>query len=347
MSSTLSLECPHCAGLIELNVQTGAPVQMTMATTKMDTSQSYSRSEGGEWFVLKGNRIHLDIEMFLRQTSQPVYWGQVRDWFCTFPNTEGQYSVRQLGMLVLDEVYPEISFSESGVSTLDLVRIMRKLGIDVDRINDTGALDELYPEISKEWHPEKNDDSTPSGITDRSRKKVWWLCPQGPDHEWMANPYDRTSGGRGCPFCSGRRVSQTNSFDAQFPWLADWWHPEKNGSLKPTDVFAGSNRSVWGICPEGPDHEWRAKVNGVTRGRGCPYCRGMMASVTNSLATMNPELAAQWNPAKNGSLTAAQVVSGSGKRVWWKCHQNLGHEWESTVISRMKGTGCPFCREAM
>jgi predicted secreted protein len=245
---------------------------------------------------------------------------------------------------VLDEVYPEISFNESGVNTLDLVRIMRKLGIDVDRINNAGTLDELYPEISKEWHPQKNGDLTPYGITDRSRKKVWWLCPQGPDHEWLANPYDRTSGGRGCPFCGGRKVSQTNSFDAQVPWLSQWWHPEKNGSLKPMDVIAGSNRSVWWICREGPDHEWRARVNTVTRGNGCPYCSGKMVSVTNSLATIDPELAAQWNPTKNGSLTPRDLVIGSAKRVWWRCQQNPEHEWETTVVSRMKGASCPFCR---
>ena len=34
-------------------------------------------------------------------------------------------------------------------------------------------------------------------------------------------------------------------------------------------------------------------------------------------------------------------TANSGKKVWWKCHK--GHEWQATIDSRNKGTGCPFC----
>jgi superfamily II DNA or RNA helicase len=37
-----------------------------------------------------------------------------------------------------------------------------------------------------------------------SRKKVWWQCPKGPDHEWQAAVCDRTrgDGATGCPYCN-------------------------------------------------------------------------------------------------------------------------------------------------
>lgn len=61
----------------------------------------------------------------------------------------------------------------------------------------------------------------------------------------------------------------------------------------------------------------------------------------NDLATVNPDLAAEWHPTKNHSLLPSQVAAGTKRKVWWKCH--LGHEWEAAVSSRNKGSGCPYC----
>jgi DNA-directed RNA polymerase subunit RPC12/RpoP len=35
------------------------------------------------------------------------------------------------------------------------------------------------------------------------------------------------------------------------------------------------------------------------------------------------------------------VTHGSNKKVWWKCKK--GHEWQSMILSRSKGNGCPYC----
>ena len=61
----------------------------------------------------------------------------------------------------------------------------------------------------------------------------------------------------------------------------------------------------------------------------------------NDLATVNPNLAVEWHPSKNGSLLPSQITAGSNKKVWWlgKC----GHEWQAVVFSRVKGHGCPYC----
>lgn len=60
-----------------------------------------------------------------------------------------------------------------------------------------------------------------------------------------------------------------------------------------------------------------------------------------SLGDLNPKLAREWHPTKNGSLTPKAVTLGSGMRVWWKCIK--GHAWQATTASRNNGTGCPFC----
>ena len=64
----------------------------------------------------------------------------------------------------------------------------------------------------------------------------------------------------------------------------------------------------------------------------------------NDLATVNPVLAAQWHPTKNGSLKPSDILPGSSRKVWWRCEK--GHEWEANVSSRAsksKATGCPYC----
>ncbi|MBR6046111.1 MAG: zinc-ribbon domain-containing protein [Ruminococcus sp.] len=61
----------------------------------------------------------------------------------------------------------------------------------------------------------------------------------------------------------------------------------------------------------------------------------------NSLAVRHPEIAAEWNYEKNGSLKPTMFFSGSGHRVWWKCKK--GHEWQAPILQRTGGSGCPYC----
>jgi hypothetical protein len=63
-------------------------------------------------------------------------------------------------------------------------------------------LDLLYPEIAKQWHPTQNGDLKPSDFVYGSNKMVWWKCPKGDDHEWVAVIGSRTTGKRGCRWCA-------------------------------------------------------------------------------------------------------------------------------------------------
>jgi len=210
-------------------------------------------------------------------------------------------------------------------------------------VSITNSLASLYPEIAKQWHPVKNGKLAPDQITAGTHKKVWWQCPNDPEHQWEISPSHRTGRGSGCPFCMGRKVSFSNSLAKLYPELAQQWHPTKNGDLTPNQVVAGSNKKVWWKCSQGIDHEWEATLNSRTQGNGCPCCAGYKVSVTNSLANLYPELAKQWHPTKNDDLTPDQVVTGSTKKVWWQCPKQPDHEWEATINSRVRGNGCPCC----
>lgn len=65
--------------------------------------------------------------------------------------------------------------------------------------------------------------------------------------------------------------------------------------------------------------------------------------IDKSLATLHPDLAAQWDPKKNGALTPEDVTVGSGARPWWIC-PSCGHCWTAYVYTRAGGGhGCPEC----
>lgn len=201
-----------------------------------------------------------------------------------------------------------------------------------------------WPRLVAEWHPHRNGDLRPERVTFGSGRKVWWKCGAGPDHEWRASPNNRTTGGTGCPFCAGRRVSVTNSLEAVFPELAAQWHPTKNGALTPSGVFAGSTRPAWWRCATAPDHEWQVAPHARIDGAGaCPFCLGKRVSRTNSLARLLPRLAAEWHPTNNGTLSPDDVVAGSARVVHWQCARMATHEWRAAISNRARGSGCPFC----
>lgn len=125
--------------------------------------------------------------------------------------------------------------------------------------------------------------------------------------------------------------------------LASEWHPTKNGKLTPSDVIAGSYKKAWWICSHGSDHEWQATIASRNRGAGCPFCSGRNATELNNLAVKHPELAKQWNTARNGDLSPYDVKPGSDKKVWWKCNEGNDHEWQASIYNRSKGTDCPIC----
>jgi hypothetical protein len=131
---------------------------------------------------------------------------------------------------------------------------------------------------------------------------------------------------------------------AGFPELVEQWDRDRNGGLSPEDLPAGSARRVWWACPQGPDHRWRAKPNNRTYGAGCPFCKNRRVSVTNSLATLFPDIAAEWHPEENGTITPRDVVATSTRVVWWRCARDPRHVFRAVVRERTRIlSACPFC----
>ena len=197
------------------------------------------------------------------------------------------------------------------------------------------------PELLREWDGAKNAPLSPRDITYGSKRSVWWICDKR--HEWRAMVYTRAGAGSGCPYCAGKRAwAGTNDLASQRPDLAKQWHPVKNRPLTPADVPLGSHHKAWWRCEKG--HEWQAEVKSRSMGgTDCPYCANrQIVPGENDLAATHPDLARQWHPTKNGTLTPRDVLAGTRRKVWWRCEK--GHEWAAAVASRaVSGAGCPVC----
>lgn len=190
-----------------------------------------------------------------------------------------------------------------------------------------------------QWDIERNLPLTPDDVTFGSHKRVWWTCPSG--HSWQAMVYTRSEGA-GCPYCTGRKaLPEQNCLAKQFPMLAVEWDSEKNAPLTPKDITPGSHKLIWWRCQNG--HSYRSAVKTRVQGSGCPYCAGKnVLPEETSLATEYPSIAKEWDAAKNVPLLPTQVISGTRRKVWWRCPK--GHSWRAAVYSRTTlGTGCPVC----
>ena len=209
-------------------------------------------------------------------------------------------------------------------------------------VDINNCLATINPQLATEWHPIKNKGLTAEQVVSGSNKKVWWQCSKNPIHEWKSTIDSRHRAKIGCPYCSGKRVCNDNSLSTKNPQLATEWHPIKNEDLTPDDFTSGSKKNVWWQCSKNHDHEWNASIDSRNRGNGCPVCSGRKVHLSTSLAIINPQLAAEWHPTKNGNWTPNDFTRGSKKiKIWWLCSQ--GHEYQSLILTRSHGHGCPEC----
>ena len=221
-----------------------------------------------------------------------------------------------------------------------------------------------YPDLAKEWHPTKNDKLSPTQVTSKYGKKVWWYLPYDDpdtgkhfDFEWKAVVASRTDGSK-CPYLTGKEVwPGFNDLATKNPDLAKEWHPTKNGDLTPDKVCSKAGRSVWWCLPyDDPntgkhfDFEWPAKISNRANGEGCPFLSGRdVWEGFNDLATINPELAKEWHPTKNGKLTPRNVTANSNEYVWWylpyddpNTGKHFDFEWQDYICDRSRGNKCPY-----
>jgi len=218
----------------------------------------------------------------------------------------------------------------------------------------------VRPDLASEWSYERNGDLTPDMVTCGSGKKVWWITyKQSPISnkmmklEWETTVAHRVNGTGECPYLVNKKALKGfNDLQSLRPDLASEWNYERNGDLKPDMVVCGSAKKVWWIqydispaTGKKMKLEWQAEIRSrAVRGLGNPIKSGSkVLKDYNDLASLRPDLAAEWNYNKNGNLKPDMVTCGSNAKVWWiRQVKNLDTgkittiEWQSKVTHRTK-----------
>lgn len=149
-------------------------------------------------------------------------------------------------------------------------------------------------QLMQEWTGECEDGShyKIDELSFGSNKQVKWRCNKG--HEWFSAIATRTRHKCGCPYCSGRLVSDKNNLSTwclnNGEWgqqiIQEWTGECEDGShYKIDELSFGSNKKVKWRCSKG--HEWFNCVCFRTRGYGCPHC--------NHNSTSYPEQFIYWS----------------------------------------------------
>lgn len=59
----------------------------------------------------------------------------------------------------------------------------------------------MLPHLLQFWDYQRNGDVTPKNTCYQSHKKVWWICPDNPEHRYLASVQLRAMGYGQCTIC--------------------------------------------------------------------------------------------------------------------------------------------------
>ena len=206
------------------------------------------------------------------------------------------------------------------------------------------SLHSKAPHLVPDWS-EKNQRS-PHDFAASSNAKAWWQCVCG--CEWESTINNRSGLGSGCPDCAavrrrGKQKRHPTLTESQHEML-QFWDSDLNeeAGLDPSKLRCCSNKKAHWVChkcPVGQPHKWQAAMSTMYRNlshgtSGCPCCTGMQACTCNSLQSLFPEVAVEWDHERNTG-TPAEYAAQSSKKVWWY-NSHRGH-FKAAILGRSQG----------
>ena len=186
------------------------------------------------------------------------------------------------------------------------------------------------PQVAQFWDAKKNYPLSPDQVTASSRMRAHWKCSVCL-HKWQAFVTSKAQVRSGCPRCAkangGRKADGTRQKHPTFAVakhsLLEQWDYDKNrenGNF-PDNTTLQSQKLIWWRCKECPNrkvHSWQTRASGRTcdRATGCPFCAGKILCECNSLETVCPDIAADFDSQANG-VSATEVTSSASAKYSW------------------------------
>jgi len=136
-------------------------------------------------------------------------------------------------------------------------------------------LSNLYPILSKYWHPTLNKGLMPIHVSAYLKKKIWWKCDEG--HNYQQNIASKRvlfekNNKIICPICTGKILIYEKSLEYKNKKVASEWDYKKN-KIKASEIFYQKSRqNYWWKCKYG--HTWQTTVYHRTVSKSdCPSCK--------------------------------------------------------------------------
>lgn len=198
----------------------------------------------------------------------------------------------------------------------------------------------LCPDLIPFWSLENQ--FSPTEVKPGSRYPALWECNAGHKFEKRCDRITDNGSFR-CLYCERKKPSAEYNLFITHPDIAALFDVEKNG-IETTEVLPGGKIPYWWTCTTNASHTWQSSVTSLIKTNvKCGFCDNKKFSPENSLSVKRPELAREFDVAKNGTLPSEVIANQSRKVYWWKCEE-FGHSWSTRLYTRINhGWGCPYC----
>lgn len=301
--------CPYCSGklasIIKPLRRPGLKFKQSMLDTHLAVAAQWDQTQNGWWMP----------EDFTAGSNFVAWWN------CPLGHNFEQKICHRTGTTCLSMGCPEC-----GILALMAYR------------REAVPLSITHPQLAEQWDYESND-LTPEDVTRGSSKYVYWICPHGPDHQFLNKISRRASSPTttmACPFCAGKLPSVTNSLASLYPKIAKEY--SKRNMIRLEDVVAKSNKRAWWLCSK-CSHEWQTTPGKrICNSSGCPRCNlGEPIDLSKF-----PMLWKLFDHKRNEGVDPRRLRKQ--EKCWWRCPKGKEHVFFACATRREIVEKCPFCR---
>ena len=192
---------------------------------------------------------------------------------------------------------------------------------------------EEFIKKSKEIHGDEFDYSKVQYVNYRT--KIIIICKV--HGEFEQTPNEHLSGCK-CGFCKGNRISLVKrDTKEEFIIKAVKLHGHQFDYSKINYINNYTKINI--ICKVHGEFEQRP--NSHLNGSKCNFCTNKKTHSMNSLLTLYPNIANEYDNDKN-DMNITEIYAKTSKKVWWKCINN--HSWYASVCNRTRlNRGCGKC----
>ena len=204
-------------------------------------------------------------------------------------------------------------------------------------------------EKSKYLH---NKAINPRSIFKNTHKKFLFDCDKC-EHKFETRLLNINQQNSGCPYCSThcvilcKDINCNQCFEKSFAShdFSNFWDVEKNGEIKPRDIFKYCDKKYWFNCDK-CSHNLHIMIKGITREhKWCSYCSHQkLCEMTDCQLCFNNSFASveRSKLLHDKTINPRTLFKSTNKRFKFDCNLCNG-VFETQLADITKGVWCPFC----